>query len=75
MKTLKCVDVFLNDCETFEDVVAGLPRFLDSVYNNQRLLFALGYLSTAESEDRNARKAAQCSLTPMPNFRGSLQSI
>ena len=58
MKTLKHEEVHLNGYETFADVAARLPRFLEEAYNGKRLHSALGCLSPTRFEEVNTREAA-----------------
>jgi putative transposase len=50
MRTLKYEEVYLNDYDTFAEVLVSVDHFIEAVYNRKRLHSALGYLPPAEFE-------------------------
>ncbi len=50
-KTLKYEEVYLCEYETFEDMVARLPYFIEEVYNQNKLHLTLGYRSPNDFEE------------------------
>jgi len=58
MKTLEVEEVYLAGYETFEDVAARLPRFIEDVYNAKRMHSSIGYQSPNVFEAKRALQAA-----------------
>jgi putative transposase len=50
MRTLKYEEIYLNDYDTFAEVMVSVDHFIEAVYNRKRLHSALGYLPPAEFE-------------------------
>ncbi len=58
IKTLKVEAVYRAEYETFADVAARVPMFIEQVYNAKRLHSALGYRTPEEFETLFAQEAA-----------------
>jgi putative transposase len=54
MKTLKHEEIYPRPYRTMADVMAHLPHFLETIYNNNRLHSSLGYRSPNEYEADHA---------------------
>ena len=50
MRTLKYEEIYMNDYDTFAEVLRSVQHFIDDVYNHKRLHSALGYVPPAEFE-------------------------
>jgi transposase InsO family protein len=50
MKTIKVEEVYINDYETFEDVLKNIKHFIEKVYNAKRLHSGIGYKSPNKFE-------------------------
>jgi len=50
MRTLKYEEIYMNDYDTFAEVLRSMEHFIEAVYNRKRLHSALGYVPPVEFE-------------------------
>jgi len=50
MRTLKYEEIYMNDYDTFAEVLRSVQHFIEAVYNHKRLHSALGYRPPVEFE-------------------------
>jgi len=62
-RTLKVEEVYMDEYNTYEDVILSIPYFISQVYNKKRLHSSLGYMPPEEFEDKfNKNKSHQLAL-------------
>ena len=63
-RTLKVEEVHISDYETYDDVLASIPYFIEEMYNSKILHSSLGYVPPEEFKYKfNKNKAHQLVLT------------
>jgi len=50
MRTLKYEEIYMNDYDSFAEVLRSVEHFIEAVYNHKRLHSALGYVPPVEFE-------------------------
>lgn len=74
-KTLKAEEVYLTEYETYEDVLAAVPRFIEEVYNAKRMHSSLGYWAPEEYERLwEAGEFQKLGIEPSFKLKGNLSN-
>jgi hypothetical protein len=64
----------LNDNQSFEQVIAHLPQFIDQVYDIRRLHSAFDYLTPDDFEQKWRAAAARIAWPPNQSVSGAMQN-
>ena len=72
MRTLKYEEIYLNDYDTFGEVLRSVQHFIDDVYNHKRLHSARGYIPPAELRPR---VCYETNLNCLCHLKGALQNV
>ncbi len=74
-KTLKAEEVYLTEYETINDVLKGVPQFIENVYNEKRIHSSLNYYSPEEFEVLAANGLlAKHGINPVMQLPGNLSN-
>jgi len=69
MKTLKSNEVDLTQYESILDVVTNVSKFIDEIYNNERVHSKIGYLTPIECDGDRDKAAINLGLSRATFFR------
>lgn len=74
-KTLKGEEVYLTEYQTYDDVLAAVPRFIDEVYNAKRMHSSLCYWAPDEYEQLwEAGEFEKLGIDPSFKLKGKLSN-
>ncbi|MGA3326815.1 MAG: integrase core domain-containing protein, partial [Terriglobia bacterium] len=71
MRTLKYEEAYRSECRDLAEARGSISMFLEKVYNQKRLHYALGYLPPAEFErdlHTQTKKGGRCAAASLMSF-------